>query len=62
MAKEMKTFEVARKLVSEFRKTGNLVELVEEACAWGWWFGRYGRYNRLLFQQFMVDELKGVRL
>ena len=54
----LKSVTVAEELVAEYRRTKNLEQLLVEVCAWGWWFGRYGRYNRELFQDKLLGFLR----
>lgn len=57
MKRQLRTLSVARELVSEFRKTGDLARLVQEVSNFSWHFGRYCGYNRKLFIDFLVKEI-----
>jgi hypothetical protein len=61
MEKELTTQRKAKELAGEFAKTGSLEELIRETCSWAWWFGRYGRHSRVLFQEFLIAGLKEVK-
>jgi hypothetical protein len=60
MTNKLKTLEVARELAAKFAKTKSVTWLVEEVSSWSWHFGRYGGYNRKLFLEYLVQELKEV--
>jgi hypothetical protein len=52
-----RTREVAGELISKFRETGNLGRLLVDVSDFGRWFGRFGRYNRELFEKALVEEI-----
>jgi hypothetical protein len=53
----LRTQSVARELAAEFARIGDIARLAEKVSYWGWHFGKCRRYNRLLFEQFLVEEL-----
>jgi hypothetical protein len=53
----LRSQEVAEQLISKFRETGDIKRLLSEVSGFGQWFGRYNKYNRQLFENFLVKAL-----
>jgi len=62
MAKKRVTLETAESIVDELIITKNLIRFIKEISDEASWFGRFGRNNRLLFTNDLVNLLEKYKI
>jgi len=50
--------EVARELIKEYRKTGDLAKLLTKVSHQSSWYGRFGATNREIFIEELIKVVK----